>query len=129
MSEMILLKRFNTLEEAFMARAMLDSAGIDALIPDEYTLQNSWLWITAYEGVRLMVAEDSIEEARAILQISTENQSPYLSGFTCPACGSQRVINASLRRRSLAAIIAILHIPLPFRRDKYECADCGHHWK
>ncbi|MDZ4744308.1 MAG: DUF2007 domain-containing protein [Verrucomicrobiota bacterium] len=129
MNDMVLLTQFNSLDDAFMARAMLDSAGIEAFIPDEYTLQNSWVWITAYQGVRLMVPEDCLDESREILKISKENDSPYLRGFTCPTCDSDHVINATLKRKALAAIIAILNIPLPFSRKKYECTACGHKWK
>lgn len=129
MSDMVLLTRLDSLDEAFMARAMLDSAGIDAFIPDEYTLQNSWVWTNALQGVRLMVPEDCVEDAREILKISKESESVYLKDTPCPSCGSEHVINASLKRKPLAAIIAILNIPLPFSRIKYECADCGHRWK
>ncbi len=126
---MVLLTRFNSLEEAFLARAMLDSAGIDAFIPDEYTLQNNWIWTTALEGVRLMVPEETLDDARNILKLSQENLSPYLTDITCPQCGSTKVMNASLKRKAFAALIAILHLPLPFSRMKYACTDCGHRWK
>ncbi len=64
---MIVVARFSFPHEAHIARASLDSVGIESYIADEHTVNTQWLYSNAIGGVRLMVAESDAEDAKQIL--------------------------------------------------------------
>ncbi len=64
---MIVVARFSFPHEAHIAKASLDSAGIESHIADEHTVNTQWLYSNAMGGVRLMVAESDVEEAIQLL--------------------------------------------------------------
>lgn len=64
---MIVVARFSFPHEAHIARASLDSVGIESHIADEHTVNTQWLYSNAMGGVRLMVAESDAEDAKQIL--------------------------------------------------------------
>lgn len=55
------------LQEALLLKSYLDGHGITAVIPDEYTAQVNWLYITAIGGIRLEVPKAFAEQARQLL--------------------------------------------------------------
>lgn len=57
---------FPTLEDAYLARSLLQSSGITAEIPDELLGQGGFLDNT-HGGVRLTVPDQQAEQAREIL--------------------------------------------------------------
>lgn len=63
---MIVVARFSFPHEAHIARASLDSVGIESYIADEHTVNTQWLYSNAIGGVRLMVAESDAEDAKQI---------------------------------------------------------------
>ena len=64
---MIVVARFSFPHEAHIAKANLESAGIQSFIADEHTVNTQWLYSNAIGGVRLMVSEEDFEEATEIL--------------------------------------------------------------
>lgn len=58
---------FNTIHEAYLAKSILEGAGITAFIADEYTIGVNWLWANAVGGVKVQVAEADVEEAEKLL--------------------------------------------------------------
>ena len=71
-SEVMMLKTFNTEDEAQICAATLRSAGVDAHVVASMTGQMTPF---AYGNVRLFIAESQMEEALAILkQNEAENQ-------------------------------------------------------
>lgn len=64
---MIVVARFSFPHEAHIARASLDSVGIESYIADEHTVNTQWLYSNAIGGVRLMVDESDAEDAKQIL--------------------------------------------------------------
>jgi hypothetical protein len=55
------------LHEAQFVKSLLDSAGIEALIPDEYTLGVQPLYGPVLGGVRVLVRADDFERASELL--------------------------------------------------------------
>lgn len=53
--------------EAQFLKSVLESEGIEALIPDEHMLSVQSLYVTALGGVRLMVRPDDLERAAEVL--------------------------------------------------------------
>ena len=79
-NEVVMLKTFNTEEQAYICAASLKNEGIDAHVITSVTGQMTPF---AYGMVRLYVAESQVEEASAILQrFEAENavyENPQLS--------------------------------------------------
>lgn len=93
---MIVVARFSFPHEAHIARASLDSVGIESHIADEHTVNTQWLYSNAMGGVRLMVAESDAEDAKQILSSdfseSLESELAVDEGKdVCPNCGSKEL--------------------------------------
>lgn len=61
--------RFSTLGEAASARSALAAAGIESRVADENTIAIDWLYSNALGGVKLLVRDENVEEAAAVLSI------------------------------------------------------------
>jgi hypothetical protein len=57
----------NWLHEAQFLQSVLDAEGIEAFIPDQYTLGVDPLYVTALGGVRLLVRRADVERAKDVL--------------------------------------------------------------
>ena len=58
--------RFTRGENAHLFRSFLSSEGIDAYVYDEYIAQLAWHYTLAVGGVRVTVADEDLESARAL---------------------------------------------------------------
>ncbi len=59
--------RFDEPTSAHVARAFLESEGIPAFVADEYVVGAYWLYANAVEGVKVQVADEYADRARALL--------------------------------------------------------------
>jgi hypothetical protein len=64
----VTVRIYSTLPEAQVIRSFLEGSGIKAFLPDEFTIQNNWMWTNAIGGVRVQVAEENVERAEEILR-------------------------------------------------------------
>lgn len=95
--------RFGTLGEAEAARSALEAAGIESRVSDENMIAVDWLYANAIGGVKLLVAEEDLDEAAEVLSnIAGETNAdvpPQETTFEnedtratqCPSCGSDAV--------------------------------------
>jgi Putative prokaryotic signal transducing protein len=65
---MKILKSFSTAEDAYLAAALLESAGVESSVLDDRGLGGNMLGMTSKHGVRLEVADEDFEQAREIVQ-------------------------------------------------------------
>lgn len=78
---------FSTPDEAHLAVSRLESAGIGAVIPDDLTLAQNYVFAQALGGVRVQVPEEDFEASRAVLGLK-----PAEAGvLSCPHCHSEDV--------------------------------------
>ncbi len=63
----------NWLHEAQFLASVLDAAGIQALIPDEYTVGIQPLYTPALGGIRIMVHAEDEARAREVLNSAARN--------------------------------------------------------
>jgi Putative prokaryotic signal transducing protein len=61
------VRNCNWVHEAQFFRSVLESAGIDALIPDEHTLSVQPMYGAALGGVRLLVHAEDLQQAAELL--------------------------------------------------------------
>lgn len=125
---------FPDLASAKVAQSLLDAAGIDASIPDEYLSGVDWQMTTALHGIRLTVAPEDAEAAREILEAEfKEDTGDDPDAERCPRCGSDRVGDPRWRKRlkglSFFFFPVLILYPLFARfAPRNECYTCGHRW-
>ncbi|TYT74383.1 putative signal transducing protein [Desulfobotulus mexicanus] len=127
---MIVIARFSFPHEAHIAKASLDSAGIESCIADEHTVNAQWLFSNAIGGVRLMVAEKDADEASQILNTdfseSLDNEINDEEGRdACPHCGSTDLSPYTKGKRPAFLVFILIGFPLFFYRHGYKCNQCG----
>lgn len=66
-------KRFRDLTEAFVAKSVLDSAGIDCFLADENIVRIDWFLSNGVGGAKLMVRPEDLEEATKLLDESANS--------------------------------------------------------
>ncbi len=116
---MRVVSTFSTPAEAHVALSRLESAGIKAVVRDEFTVTFNWLYSDAIGGVKLEVPDDDEAAAREILALPASE--PGL--IQCPHCGSS---HASVRTLSVfGAVCLLFKIPVPMTRAFVDCRSCG----
>jgi hypothetical protein len=66
-SKPIVLRKYRDITEAMIDKTTLDSAGIDCVLYDDNLVRLDWFISNAIGGVKLVVPEDSAEEAANVL--------------------------------------------------------------
>ena len=77
------IRSYDNYITANLELALLKQAGINCHIKDEYTITIDPLLSPALGGMKLMVEENSAEEAKTILDASDWH---YLQSIPCPKC-------------------------------------------
>jgi hypothetical protein len=109
---------FSTPMEAYLVLARLHSAGIDAVIRDEFLVTVDWFCSNAIGGVKIEVVEEDVDAAREIVRLPP----PEEALLRCPYCGS-----SDTRVRVLSvfgAICIMLKLPIPMTRAIVDCRAC-----
>lgn len=118
--------------QAHVAKGLLESEGIDAVLRDEHLVTANWMLSNALGGVRLMVPQSCEARARRLLQQAArgelalddlEEDAPQ-----CPNCGARNTSPDNPGRRLAFAALMFLNLPLPFARTRLRCRLCGHRW-
>ena len=132
------------LYEADLAKGLLASEGVDAWILDEHQVRQQWHLAMALGGVKLAVAPEDLECARAILaedrsdllvELAEQAQPPHPDEL-CPRCGRAAISeHVSLRvpRPLQWLVMFVFLLPgalVPRRRlsTTSSCGGCGHAW-
>lgn len=127
--------------EAHLAKAFLESSGIDVIIKDEFTVQVNNFYSNAIGGVKLFVESDKVDEALLLLQdggyieINKTDEKEQIEVFSkeyeklCPYCQSTNIVKKSTAGYIFILSILFLGFPFPFLQRKYYCYDCSKEWK
>jgi len=145
---LVTVRKFRDLPEAFIARSVLENAGIECFLQDENTVRMEWLWSNLMGGARLQVAAEDEAAANEILSQPIPSSFPLDSGEDfeqpqCPKCGSLDV-GKDDRDRKIAATSAMFFsqvipivIALPalmtqksiYYAHAWKCSTCGCVWQ
>ena len=133
---LVTVARFTDPPSAYMARAMLESNGIDSFICNEHYVGMDWLHSQAVGGVELRVVQEQFERAKSLLEDPPESPELILDawegaeaeGESCPACYANAVVPDRTDHRVRAISLAI-GIPLATGAYRYRCEACGHAWQ
>lgn len=144
MSAWITIQTFMYPHEASLAKAKLESAGIDCFVQDELTIQVINLYSNALGGVKLQVPEDKTEEARSILieggfiivdkeklkkHIEVLNSNDYPYKEKCPFCKSDNIDTVVNPSAFVILFYFILGVIFPIFKSWEKCYDCERQWK
>jgi hypothetical protein len=131
--------------EADLARARLESVGIEALVLDDHQVRMQWHIGAAIGGVKLGVDPDDAPRARAVLAEDRshllddipEQALPAHADECCPACASASVtaVRTHVTASPLRWIQSILFFGLfdilvarRRMRNDWQCGSCSHRW-
>jgi hypothetical protein len=119
--------------EAQLARARLETEGIESQLADEHLAR---LGLSgAIGGVRLQVREE--DAALAIEVLRREARLPEIYLVTdeealrprCPGCNSDCLTLERWSRLLFVGSLLLLHIPILVPRRRWKCRHCGGMWK
>jgi hypothetical protein len=131
---LVTVKRCRDLAEAYAARSVLESAGIQAWIADENLVRMQWFYSNLVGGMRLQVAESDEAAAREILEQPVPPHIPYdaedvFEQPTCPKYGSAEITFGVGTERGWSLVaLYYLAIPVPPRETAWQCESCGAAW-
>ena len=117
-----------------MAASLLEAEGIPVQLADEQMTQLAWMYTNAMGGVRLLVPDDRVEEARALLAQSDARIAGKTEGVgddVCPKCGSEAVDFKRFDRRMRGTSMLLMWLGVPslmWSRKRFRCSQCGHRW-
>lgn len=122
--ELVTIKSYSQSYEAEIARGLLESQGIWAVVADSHTIGMNWLYSDALGGVKLQVRRRDAEKALEILNEEIEPLPDESGVLRCNSCGSERLEFTSDRRASNWSWL-LLGIPIFRPRASWRCLDCG----
>ncbi len=117
---------FATSTEAHIAKSLLESADIPAVIQGENFANLYPIHLLKLNGVQLQVFEKDFEDALSIIKDTFENVITE-SEFECPYCSSNYV--EKIQHCGLVAYLSFFanFIPIPFLKI-WKCNSCGKKW-
>jgi hypothetical protein len=83
------IRAYDNYLNANMNLGMLQGAGINCYIKDEYTITIDPLLSPALGGMKLMVDEADVQRA---LELLNEAEQAYVQSIPCPVCKEQRLV-------------------------------------
>ena len=118
---LVTVRRYRDLSEAYLGRSLLESAGIPAWIADENLVRMDWFYSKMVGGMRLQVDERDQAAAQEILDegppptISYGEEEAYVQP-ACPKCGSTETTLGGGTESGLSlAALYVTAIPVPPR--------------
>jgi DNA-directed RNA polymerase subunit RPC12/RpoP len=137
MQDGVVAATFATVGEAEAALSALDAAGIEAFVADENMVAVDWMYSQAIGGVKVLVREEDLEEAQALLAATAEpDEANAVTApeVRCPRCGSEEFYGVEWRRLRaitlLGCFVALFVVPLWLVLPKWKCERCGRYaWR
>ena len=130
--DLVLLQQFRDLPQALLAKGSLESAGIETVLVDDNTVRTSWFISNLIGGIKLCVRQQDEEAALDVLgqPTPTSIEVDGVGSYDQPACPRCRSLDISFRalNRPVAYGSAAPGVPIPLRRERWKCNQCGHHW-
>lgn len=130
--ELVVVAAFTNVHEALLAQAVIEASGIDAVLDNEHIISMDWALSNAVGGVKVLVSEDRLEEARQILEtaaaVDQEDQPPAaapVAGDVCGKCGGDAFESKISGAGWWLLTFLIIGAPIGnFKRERF-CRRCG----
>ncbi|HFE9766708.1 DUF2007 domain-containing protein [Acinetobacter baumannii] len=127
----IVVKTFSFPYEAQIAKTQLEAFGILAYIENEHTINMDWFYSNALGGVRLLVPENYVDEAKLFLEKDFSDELEQKFGENkeyCPECGSLDIEVNTKGKKSAFLVFMFFGLPLFSFKNGSKCKRCGHFW-
>ena len=137
----VTLARCQTAVVADFVRSLLDQAGIESVLQDQYLSQMFAFLTGPIGGVRVQVRRRDLPAALEVLRhppqplaadVEPESAESAAAAETpvlrCPECGSGTVSFEPAEPDGFVIHWIERAIPLPFLHGHWECGACGKHW-
>lgn len=130
----VTLWKYRDLPEALIARAKLEAEGIECYLADENIVRLNWFLSNAIGGMRLQLLQENAGVAMEVLgqdipvSFNAEEIGEEYVQPRCLKCNSLDVKFEEYSGLSLA-ILWLLSVPIPVRRNRWKCEDCSFKWK
>ena len=131
MAKPVVVRSYQNTNEAYANKCLLEDAGIQAYLYDEYTPS---ILPSPSSGTKIVVPEFQVEEALKILDQNFDeiNASEIIQvdeSLICPKCNSKRIfLNQSRITLGRALLFLLLGFFYREERKRYKCRDCQNTW-
>jgi len=127
----IVIKTFSFPYEAQIAKTQLEAFGIPVYIENEHTINMDWFYSNALGGVRLLVPENYVDEAKSFLEKDFSDELEQKFGESkecCPECGSLDIEVNTKGKKSAFLAFMFFGLTLFSFKNGNRCKRCGHFW-
>ena len=133
----VTLARCSTPVVADFVRSLLDQAGIESVLQDQYLSQVFAFLTGPIGGVRVQVRVRDVPAAIEVLRhpppplaadVDLAAQAAEATVFRCPRCGSSSVSFEPAEPAGFLIPWIEKVIPLPFLHGHWRCGECGRRW-
>ena len=127
--DFVFIQSFINYIDANIILGRLQNEGINCWLKDENLVTTIPLWANATGGIKLMVADSQVEEARKLLQ-DFENE--RRKNFSCPKCGSNEIEYISSPRETanwLSVALGFLFFNYAMPVKTWRCFKCRAEFK
>ena len=141
MDSWVIIQTFINPQEAYMAKAFLESAGIGTRMQDELMAQTG-IHAQAIGGVKLLVQNECWQEALKVLEeggYRVREEAEQMEDWawadkqgasrSCPFCHSDEIEKCKNQNSLSRAVFSVLAIFSPLFRPTWKCSSCGKAWK
>jgi len=133
-SQLVTLRHFRDIPEAFFAKGKLESSGIECVLADDNLVRMDWLLSNMIGGMRLQVKREDAEAAEATLTEPTPSEftedevgEVYVQPH-CPRCDSLDIGFETINRFWSYGLWLLLQFPIPIRKNNWKCYSCLAEW-
>jgi len=120
--------------EAFLAKSLLESAGIECFLADDNMVRLDWFYSNLIGGIKLNVNREDRDEAEGVLS------QPIPDGFEvdgvgeyrqprCPKCQSVDITFQAMNKGIGLTTAWAVGLPLPIPENSWKCNSCGVKWQ
>ncbi len=129
----VTLRVFGNLQEALLAKSILDSASVRCFLADENMARLDSFMSTIVGGIKLWVDSEDAEVSAALLDAEIPGEFAVERGNDrkqprCPHCETPGVTFEALNKPSIYAAI-VAKLLFPWKRRRWKCNSCGNEWQ
>jgi predicted RNA-binding Zn-ribbon protein involved in translation (DUF1610 family) len=128
--DFVILETFDNYIDAGLMLGRFEEAGINCWLKDEQTATLNPILTNVIGGIKLMVAEEDINEATEILNALKEIKR---KSFACPKCGSHNIEYITSNRKAANLVTSLLTWMLGNYaiglEQIWHCFDCNEEFK
>lgn len=127
--DFVFVQSFTNYIDANIILGRLQNEGINCWLKDENLVTTIPLWAAATGGIKLMVADNQVEEAKRLLNDFAEEKRKH---FSCPKCGSNEIEFISSPREGLnwlSVVLGFFFFDYAMPVKTWRCFSCGAEFK